>query len=241
MTLIQIDGGKRGMPGNVGRGTLDKTFRRARDLDASSDEQLRTFAQTVRRERPEFAAAVDRLVARLRHYGAGEAAPKVGDPMPSFVLPDASARLVILEELLDRGPVAVSFQRGHWCPYSRININALVKAHNVLPAGAEILAITPDQQKFVSRFESQVPFPIVTDVNNGYAMSLNLTIWVGAEIQEMMERRGLDLSTFQGNSCWMLPIPATFVVGRDGLIKARFIDPDYRNRMMISDMFAAML
>jgi len=54
----------------------------------------------------------------------------------------------------------------------------------------------------------------------------------------MMEDR-LDLPTFQGNS-WMLPIPATFVVGRDGLIRARFIDPDYRNRMMISDMLAAM-
>jgi hypothetical protein len=38
----------------------------------------------------------------------------------------------------------------------------------------------------------------------------------------------------------MLPIPATFVVGRDGLIRARFIDPDYRKRMMIADMIAAM-
>jgi len=84
-----------------------------------------------------------------------------------------------------------------------------------------------------------VPFPILTDTDNGYALSLNLTIWVGAEIQRMMEDR-LDLPTFQGNNSWMLPIPATFVVGRDGLIRARFIDPDYRNRMMISDMLAAM-
>jgi hypothetical protein len=58
-------------------------------------------------------------------------------------------------------------------------------------------------------------------------------------MQEMMEDR-LDLPAFQGNDSWMLPIPATFVVGRDGLIRARFIDPDYRNRMMISDMLAAM-
>jgi peroxiredoxin len=72
-------------------------------------------------------------------------------------------------------------------------------------------------------------------------MSLNLTIWIGAEIQKMMEGRHLDLLTFQGNSSWMLPIPATFVVGQDGLIRARFIDPDYRNRMMISDIIAAML
>ena len=86
-----------------------------------------------------------------------------------------------------------------------------------------------------------MPFPILIDADNGYAMSLNLTIWVGAEIQKMMEGRRPDPPTFQGNSSWMLPIPATFVVGRDGLIRARFIDPDYRNRMMISDILAAML
>jgi peroxiredoxin len=230
------------MTANVGRNTLDEAFRRVRGLDASLQEQLRTFAETARRERPEFAAAVDRLVARLRQYGAGEAAPQIGDSMPSFVLPNESAQMVSLEELLDRGSVAVTFHRGRWRPYCRININALVEAHKVLPAGAEIVAIMPDRQKFVRELkgQSQVPFPILIDADNGYAMSLNLTIWVGAEIQKMMEGRRLDLPTFQGNSSWVLPIPATFVIGRDGLIRARFIDPDYRNRMMISDMLVAM-
>jgi len=228
------------MTANDGRDTLDEAFRRVRDLDLSLQEQLRTLAETLRRERPEFAAAMDRLVTRLRHYGAGEAAPKIGDSMPSFVLPDESAQTVPLEELLDRGPVAVIFHRGHWCPYCRININALVEAHKALPANAEIVAIMPDRQKFVAdlKRQSQVPFPILIDADNGYAMSLNLTIWVGAEIQKMMEGRA---PTFQGNSSWVLPIPATFVVGQDGLIRARFVDPDYRNQMMISDMLAAML
>jgi peroxiredoxin len=231
------------MTANVGRDALDEAFRRVRDLDLSLQQQLRTLAETVRRERPEIAAAVDRLVARLRHYGAGEAAPNIGDSMPLFVLPDESAQKVSLEELLDRGPVAVIFHRGHWCPYCRININALVEAHKALPASAEIVAIMPDPQKFVAdlKRQSRVPFPILIDADNGYAMSLNLTIWVGAEMQKMIEGRRLDPPTFQGNNPWILPIPATFVVGQDGLIRARFIDPDYRNRMTISDMLAAML
>jgi peroxiredoxin len=231
------------MTANAGSDTLDDAFRRVRDLDLSLQAQLRTLAETLRRERPEFAAAVDRLVFRLRQYGAGEAAPKIGDSMPSFVLPDESAQKVSLEELLDRGRVAVIFHRGHWCPYCRININALVEAHKALPAGAEIVAIMPDRQKFVldPKRQSQVRFPILIDADNGYAMSLNLTIWVGAEIQKMIEGRHPGAPTFQGSSSWMLPIPATFVVGQDGLIRARFIDPDYRNRMMISDIFAAML
>lgn len=230
------------MTADLGRETLDEAFRRARDLDVSLQEQLRRFADTVKRERPEFSAAVDRLVARLRQYGAGESAPRIGEPMPSFVLPDETAQMVSLEELLNRGPVAVTFHRGHWCPYCRININALTEAHKELPAGrGQIVAIMPDRRKFIAELKSQsnVPFPILTDPDNGYAMSLNLTIWVGAEIQKLMESR-LDLPAFQGNDSWMLPIPATFVVGRDAIIRACFIDPDYRNRMMISDILAAM-
>ena len=230
------------MIADFGRETLDHAFERVRDLDLSLQEQLRTFAATVRRERQEFAAAVDRLVARLRQYGAGESAPRIGEPMPPFVLPNEIGRMVSLEELLNQAPVAVTFHRGHWCPYCRININALVQAYRQLSADeGQIIAIMPDRQKFVAdlKLQSNVPFPILTDVDNGYALSLNLTIWVGAEIQKMMEGR-LDLPAFQGNDSWMLPIPATFVVGRDALIRARFIDPDYRNRMTISDMLAAL-
>jgi peroxiredoxin len=136
----------------------------------------------------------------------------------------------------------VTFHRGHWCPYCRININALAEAHKELSGGGgQIVAIMPDRQKFVAELKSQsnAPFPILTDTDNGYSLSLNLAIWVGAEMQKMMAGRA-DLPTFQGNNSWMVPIPATFVVGRDALIRGRFIDPDFRNRMMVSDMLAAM-
>jgi peroxiredoxin len=231
-----------GMTANIENENLDDAFKRVRDLDVSLREQLNTFAETVRRSRPEFAVAVDRLVNRLHQYGAGESAPQIGQPMPPFLLPDEAARMVSLTELLNRGPVAVTFQRGHWCPYCRININALVQAYKELTACAgQIVAIMPDRQEFAAelKLQSNVPFPILTDTDNGYALSLNLAIWVGTEMQKMMEDR-LDLPTFQGNSSWILPIPATFVVGRDGLIKARFIDPDCRKRMTIADMIAAM-
>ena len=230
------------MTEDLGRETLDDTFRRVRDLDVSLSEQLQSFAKNTRRERPEFAAAVDRLIDRLRRYGAGDSAPKPGEPMPGFVLPDENGDRVSLDDLLDEGPVAITFHRGHWCPYCRININALAQAQKELAKGeGRIIGIMPDLQKFVAELKKQsnVPFPILSDMDNGYALSLNLTVWVGAELQRMLEDR-VNMPAFQGNSSWMLPIPATFVVGRDGLIIARFIDPDYRKRMTITDMLAAM-
>jgi len=230
------------MNANVSGESFDEAFQRMRQMDASLDEQLRAFADATRQRRPDFAAAVDRLVERLRRYGAGGSAPQVGEAMPPFVLPDDTGHMVSLDQLVTRGPVAVTFHRGHWCPYCRININALAQAHKDIAAeGGQVVAIMPDRQKFVAELKSQsnVPFPILTDMDNGYAMSLNLTIWVGAEMQKMMEGHR-DLPTFQGNNSWMLPIPATFVVGRDGTIKARFMDPDYRKPMAIAKVLMAL-
>ena len=230
------------MTADFGTETLDDAFRRVRDLDVSLSEQLQSFAENTRQERPEFAAAVDRLIDRLRRAGAGDSAPKPGEPMPGFVLPDENGDRASLDDLLDEGPVAITFHRGHWCPYCRININALAQAQKELAKGeGRIIGIMPDLQKFVAELKKQlnVPFPILSDMDNGYALSLNLTIWVGAELQRMLQDR-VNIPAFQGNSSWMLPIPATFVVGRDGLIRARFIDPDYRKRMTITEMLAAM-
>ena len=230
------------MTSNAASETFEQAFQRVRDMDASLGEQLQAFADSTRQRRPEFAAAVDRLIDRLRQNGAGVAAPRPGDPMPPFHLTDEAGHLVTLEQLLAAGPVAVTFHRGHWCPYCRININALARAHeDIRSEGGQIVAIMPDRQKYAMELKSNanVPFPILTDMDNGYALSLNLAIWVGAEMQKMMAARD-DISAFQGNSSWMLPIPATFVVGRDGLITARFVDPDYRKRMAIEDLLAAL-
>ncbi|MGA9051253.1 MAG: AhpC/TSA family protein, partial [Pseudolabrys sp.] len=69
---------------------------------------------------------------------------------------------------------------------------------------------------------------------------LNLAIWVGDEIKEYMTKIGRLLPEYQGNDSWMLPIPATFVVGKDGRIKARFVDPDYRKRITIEELIGAL-
>jgi peroxiredoxin len=222
---------------------LEETFQRCRDMDASLSDRLDSLANAVRTLSPPFADAVDRLVTRLQQSGVGESAPKVEEPMPPFHLPDEAGHIVSLDQLLTKGPVAVTFHRGHWCPYCRLNTRALAQAQKEIESeGCQIVAIMPDRQQFAEKFktESQARFPILTDMDNGYALSLNLVIWVGTEMQQMISSAGRDIPDYQGNSSWMLPIPATFVVGRDGRIKARFVDPDYRKRMAIEDMIAAL-
>ena len=117
------------MNANIERESLDDAFRRVRDLDVSLREQLRTFAETVRRDRPEFAAAVDRLVTRLHRHGAGESAPQVGEPMPPFLLPDETAQLVSLDELLEPGTCCCDLS-------SRPLVSLLPHQHQCAGAGA---------------------------------------------------------------------------------------------------------
>jgi peroxiredoxin len=222
---------------------LEEAFVRCRNLEAPLAERLRAFANEVRCLGPHFQAAVDALVSRLAESNAGATAPKVGEPMPAFLLPDEQGRLVRLEDLLDEGPVALAFNRGHWCPYCRINIDALARAEEaVAPQRRHIAAIVPDRQKFAMwlKSDAKAPFPVLTDMDNGYAMTLGLAIYVGDELKHMMLSSGWDPSVSQGTDNWMLPIPATFIVGTDGIVRARFVDPDYRVRMAIEDMLVAL-
>src|SRR3954467_11971333 len=226
-------------PANAER--LKQAFLQCRDMEGTLSEQLQAYAMAGREIFPAYSEAVDRLVARINENGGGKNAPRPGDAMPPFVLPDERGRLVSLGSLLEKGPVAVMFHRGHWCPYCRLNVHAVVQALDRIHAlGGHLVAIMPELQQFTMQFKADAgaPFPVLTDLDNGYALSLNLAIWLDAEIQQLLSY--LDLSEYQGNAGWVLPIPATFVVGRDGLVKARFVDPDFRKRMEIHDLLAAL-
>lgn len=218
---------------------LKLAFQRCREMEGTLNEQLQAYAAAGREIFPAYGEAVDRLVVRINENGGGENAPRPGQPMPPFVLPDESGRLVALPSLIERGPVAVMFFRGHWCPYCRLNVRAVIKAYDRIRAlGADVVAIMPETQEYAAKFKAEAgaPFPVLTDLDNGYALSLNLAIWLGAEIEQLLSY--LDIPGFHGNHGWMLPIPATFVIGRDGMVKARFVDPDFRRRMAIEHLLA---
>jgi peroxiredoxin len=223
-------------------GAIQAAFQDCRDRDASLGERLDAFAAAVRTISAPFAEAVDRLIARLQTTAVGAGAPHVGDLFPPFYLPDETGHIVRLDELLRNGPVGIVIHRGHWCPYCRINTRALAQAWPRIEAvGGQVVAIVPDRQRYAAaiRAEAQATFPVLTDIDNGFAMSLNLVFWVGREMKEFMSAVGLDLAAYQGNESWMVPVPATFVLNEEGRVRARFVDPDYRKRMAIDSMLEA--
>jgi peroxiredoxin len=221
---------------------LTEAFLYCRDMDASLNERLEAFSEATRYLIPGYQEAVDRMVERLKAHEAGQSAPKPGEAMPPFAMPDETGHLVTLDELLQDGPLAMTFHRGHWCPYCRINTRALANVQAQLASdGGRLAAIMPERQQFAAAFkaEGEMHYPVLTDIDNGYALSLNLAIWVGDEMQQILESGGRKVPDYQGNQAWVMPIPATFVIARNGLITARFIDPDYRMRMTLEDLLVA--
>ncbi len=222
---------------------LDACTLRCKEMDAPLADRLAELAADVRRLAPGFAEIVDRMVDRLQTGGAGSTAPTIGARMTPFVLPDEDGHLTSLPELLATGSLVIAFHRGHWCPYCRIEARALARVEpEVHEQGGRIVIITPETQEYTRKMKAEAggQFPILTDIDSGYALDLDLAIKINDEKRRAMTSAGWDISAFHKNDNWILPIPATFVLDRAGFVRGRFVDPDYRKRMEIDDLLAAL-
>jgi len=200
----------------------------------SLNSRLLAYRDKSRELRPEIAKAYDDLVQRLGQLDAGVVGPPRGAPMPPFVLPDESGKLVSLASLLRDGPAVISFNRGHWCPYCKLELRDLAAAHSRISAlGARVVSIMPDRAQYTADYvrTGNLPFPVLSDIDLGYSMSLGLVFWVGDEVERLYKSVGIDLDRYQGNGGFFLPMAAKFIVGQDGLIRERQVNLEFRQRM----------
>lgn len=222
---------------------LEKATERAIAADVPLRDRLKIIADEVRRLSDVFADAVEGFVGRLQEAEAGAGAPAIGDPFPDFLLPDQDGKLVALDRLRGDGPVIVAFLRGHWCPYCKTTAVALGEIADAAAArSAKIVAVTPESRRYSDQLaaDSGRRFSILTDVDNGLALALNLAIWVDDDMARLIAGAGWDVPAYQTAKSWVLPIPATFVLDRNGRVVARYVNADYRTRMEIDDILSAL-
>jgi peroxiredoxin len=219
--------------------TLQEAFERADLLEAPLTERLRIYLGESRNLLPEVESGYDQLVQRIAVTEAEKHVPAVGEIVPSFVMTDSEGNLVDLAGLIAKGPLVISFNRGPWCDYCGLELHALSRAYpEIVSRGGDVISIVPETAHYARNLKNvrNVPFRVLTDLDLAYALSLGLVFWLGEKLKEMYRGFGIDLERFQGHGGWFLPIPATLVVGRDGRVKARFVDPDFRHRMNIEDI-----
>jgi peroxiredoxin len=218
-------------------------FEEASQLGAPLGRRLDVYTRLIAETSPKISEAYDRLIARLVATGDATATPGPGDVIPDFVMPDDRGRLVSLDELVAEGPLVLSLNRGHWCGYCKLELRHLAEIqHEVESLGARIVSITPDRQRFSAtlKAEQDLQFSVLTDLDNTHTLSLGLLVWLGPEIRTIYAAGGRDLSQFQGNDGWFVPIPATFVITKQRRVLARFVDADFRRRMAAEEILAAL-
>ena len=189
-----------------------------------------------------YKAAYDQLLGALRDTGFLPNIIELGARFPDFMLPDAEGRLVDLASLLARAPVIIQFFRGEWCPYCRMMLDALTEALPAIEAAGGILvALTPDTNGLALEAKQAhgAKFVILSDVDYGVGLAAGVIFKVPALYRQRLARAGTDLAARHGNGAWFLPVPATFILDRDGVVRWRFADPDFTKRAEPDEVIAA--
>lgn len=203
----------------------------------------KTFEQTLAGIRARASEPLntlnDELVARLLAAETATHALKVGDACPDIALPSAEGRFVRIRDLLTNGPLVVSFYRGQWCPFCSAELEALHTAEpGIRSAGATLIAITPESGGVALKVKRErgFAFDILCDLDNGAALTFGLVFRLPAELESLFRSASFDLARVYDNESWFLPIPATYIVGRDGLIAHAYVNPDFRFRLDPSEI-----
>ncbi len=198
-------------------------------------EQLQTFKATMlARMTPE-----DADVIRQSETAWAAAAPgmlRVGDMAPDFTLPDQHGRAIRLRDRLVLGPVAVLFIRGGWCPFCTIHLRAWAQALPALQeAGGDLLAVSPQPVPACGNVAERdlLAYPVLSDRKGAVAGSFGVDWEVPEFARSLNLRLGHDLPVLNGDGSWRAPLPAVFVLDRDGRITlahaeravARRLDP----------------
>lgn len=179
------------------------------------------------------------LLETLKALGIGRDALTVGDQAPNFTLPDQVGADLRLSDLLKLGSVVLSFFRGAWCPFCETELKAL---HMALPEierrGGRLLAVSPQTlDKTMSMAERLLlDYSILVDAGNSVAKEYGLAFTIPEEFQEFHDVEMARIAEYNGDLSYLLPIPATYVIDTEGVIRYAYVDVDYRNRAEPEDV-----
>ncbi|MDO4726792.1 MAG: peroxiredoxin-like family protein [Porphyromonadaceae bacterium] len=170
-------------------------------------------------------------VAALNAQDASKAL-KVGDKAKDFTLKNAQGNPVRLYTLLKKGNVVLTWYRGGWCPYCNLALKQLQDALPEIKAqDAHLVALTPElpDSSLSTKEKHQLQFEILTDLNNDVARTYGLVFKLDETTATRYEQ-GFQLSAYNGNHSAELPMPATYVIDKKGIIRYAFVEADYKHR-----------
>lgn len=142
------------------------------------------------------------------------------------------------KELLERGPLLITFYRGDWCPFCNLALRSLQSHLAQFNAkGVTLVAITPElpNTSISTKEKNELQFEVLSDVGNAYATKLGLLFQQPDELRPIFDNFGHDLKKWNGDDNFALPVPATLLVDKEGQVRNTFVEPDWTKRLETSE------
>lgn len=209
------------------------------ELDALLDVKRKEGAIKFTKEKNQ---TYDEGIESVVNSGILDKALNIGDKAPNFTLKNVLNQPVSLYNELEKGPVVLTWYRGGWCPYCNITLHYLQeKLPEFQKAGATLMALTPElpDNSLTTSEKNNLEFNVLSDVGNtigkAYGVVFTLTDAVAAIYED-----GFGLSKKNGDSNNQLPLAATYVIDKNGIIQYAFLDANYRERAEPSEILSAL-
>jgi len=213
----------------------------ARSLQEILAERKELIAKYVP---PETQAIHAQAVAELKQRHLAANILPVGAKAPAFELQDQDGRMVSSAELVAKGRLVLCFIRGRWCPFCVGQVEAVnLVMKQIEAAGAALAVISPQtvKQSFFMHDQHKLRFPLLSDAGNQVARQFGLTYRVPEFQQAVYRRAFVNLPFANGDESWELPIPATYILERDGTVLYASANEDYTERAEPADVVHVLL
>ncbi len=197
-------------------------------------------AESLKKTPPERAAAAQKAIDDIAASGILNRALKVGDKALEFELGNATGQKVKLSDYLKKGAVILTWYRGGWCPYCNLSLAALQeRLPDFKTNGAALLALSPElpDKSMSTKEKHQLTFEVLSDTNNGVARAYGVAYKLPPSIKDNYKK---TLTTYNGNDGDELPLAATYLIDKSGVIRYAFVSADFRERAEPADILDAL-
>ena len=203
-------------------------------MPVSLQDQLDEITANTRQlVQPERLAVGERAVEELFATGIEDRILSAGAQAPEFTLRDSTGKLVRSRDLLALGPLVIKFFRGRWCPYCVTELETWRNLHGRLrERGALMVAISPQTERQSDFMVGQhgLPFPVLSDPGNAVAEKFGLVYAIPEYHRDYYLSILVNLPFINGDKSWRLPLPAIYVIAKDGKIVRAEAHADFRVR-----------
>jgi len=189
----------------------------------------------------ELKASID----EMKRTGIAERALRVGALAPAFTLPNAVEKPISLTDLLQQGPLIISFYRGIWCPSCNLELRAYQRIlGEICAAGGDLIAISPQtpDSSLSTAEKNELQFEVLSDKQNRLAREFGIAYPIPDIVKRINTQFGVDIAALNGDpgsDGEHLPISATYVVDQDRRIRLAEVNPDWHVRMEPATALAA--